>query len=86
MTIALQKSWINFNESFKKKIFSQKTICEFVNGQILAWGLKNGAPSGQTATYRKTKVIQSYLRIWGTYDPIELSPPEPKKGGYMSVA
>ena len=30
---------------------------------------KNGPPSGQTATYRKTKDIQSYLRIWGTYDP-----------------
>ena len=47
----------------KKMIFGQKTIFEFVNGQILAWGLKNGAPSGQTATYRKTEVIQSYLRI-----------------------
>ena len=37
-------------------------------------------------TYRKTEGIQSCLRIWGSYDPIELSPPEPKKGGYMSVA
>ena len=41
--------------------------------------LRNSPPSGQTATYRKTKGIQSYLRIWGTYDPIESSPPDPKK-------
>merc|ERR1712173_86116 len=25
--------------------------------------------------------IQSYLRIWGTYDPIESGPSEPKKWG-----
>ena len=44
-------------------------------------GPKNGPPSGQTATYRKTKVIQSYLRIWGTYDPIESGSSDPKKWG-----
>ncbi len=64
MTIAFHKTSINFNESFNKKKISVKK--PFVNGQILARGLKNGAPSGQTATYRKTEVIQSYLRIWGT--------------------
>ena len=32
-------------------------------------------------TYRKTEGIQSYLRIWGTYDPIESDPSEPKKWG-----
>ena len=32
-------------------------------------------------TYRKTKGIQSYPRIWGCYDPIESSPSETKKGG-----
>merc|ERR1712020_403418 len=42
---------------------------------------KNGPPSGQTATYRKTKGIQSYLRIWGCYDPIESGPSETKKVG-----
>ena len=42
---------------------------------------KNDPPSGQTATYRKTEVIQSYLRIWGTYDPIESGPSDPKKWG-----
>ena len=26
----------------------------------------------KTTTYRKTEGIQSYLRIWGTYDPIAL--------------
>ena len=51
------------------------------NGQIPARRLKNGPPSGQTATYRKTEVIQSYLRIWGTYDPIESGPSDPKKWG-----
>ena len=35
----------------------------------------------QTAIYRKTKVIQSYLRIWGTYDPIESGSSDPKKWG-----
>ena len=33
------------------------------------------------AIYRKTKVIQSYLRMWGTYDPIESEPSDPKKLG-----
>ena len=32
------------------------------------------------ATYRKTKGIQSYLRLWGTYDPIESGPSEQKNG------
>ena len=45
-------------------------------------GLRNSPPSGQTATYRKTEVIQRYLRIWGTYDPIESGPSEPKKRGF----
>ena len=31
------------------------------------------------ATFRKTEGIQSYLRIWGTYDPTELDPSDPKK-------
>ena len=43
---------------------------------------ENGPPSGQTATSQKYKVIQRYLRIWGTYDPIELGPSEPKKWGF----
>ena len=42
---------------------------------------KNGPPSGRTATYRKTEVIQSYLRMWGTDDPIESGPSGPKKWG-----
>ena len=33
----------------------------------------------KTAIYRKSEVIQSYLRIWGNYDPIESGPSEPKK-------
>ena len=54
------------------------------NGQIPARRPKNGPPSGQTATYRKTKVIQSCLRIWGTYDPIESGPYDPKKWGFRA--
>ena len=42
------------------------------------WGQKTAR---QTATYRKTEGIQSYLRIWRRYDPIELGPSEPNKGG-----
>ena len=49
-------------------------------------GPENSPPSSQMGTYRKTKGIQSCLRIWGSYDPIELSQPEPKKWGYMGVA
>ena len=45
-------------------------------------GPRNGLPSGQTTTNQKTKDIQSYLRIWGTYDPIELGLSEPKKWGF----
>merc|ERR1711873_177533 len=52
------------------------------NGQNPARRPKNSPPSSQTATYQKTEVIQSYLRIWGTYDPIELGPSEPKKWGF----
>ena len=33
----------------------------------------------KTAIYRKSEVIQSYIRIWGNYDLIESSPSEPKK-------
>merc|ERR1739844_677719 len=40
------------------------------------------SPNGQTATYRKTEGIQSYLRIWGTYDPIESGSSDPKKWGF----
>ena len=36
-------------------------------------------------TYQKTKVIQSYLRIWGSCDPIEsdTSEPNPTHGCYV---
>ena len=44
-------------------------------------GPENGPLSGQTAIYGKTEVVQSYLRIWGTYDPIESGPSKPKKIG-----
>ena len=45
---------------------------------------ENNPPSDQTATYRETEVIQSYLRTWGTYDPIESGPSDLKKWGLYS--
>ena len=51
------------------------------NGQTPEWRPENGPLSGQMATCQKTKVIQSYLRIWGTYDPIGLDPYDPQKRG-----
>ena len=45
---------------------------------------ENNPPSDQTATYRETKVIQSYLRTWGTYGPIESGPSDLKKWGLCS--
>ena len=41
----------------------------------------NDPPSGQMIIYRKTECIQSYLRIWGRYDPIESGPSDTKKWG-----
>ena len=47
------------------------------------FGPKKGhfGPGGQMATYRKTEGIKSYLRIWGTNDPIESEPSHPEKWG-----
>ena len=75
----------------KLECFSTKVPKKWISGHFFIFGLvnshfgllgpKNGAPSDQTATFRKTEVIQSYLRIWGTYDPIESGPSDPKKWG-----
>ena len=51
------------------------------NGNFRQLGPYNGLPNSRMGTYRKTKGIQSYLRIWGCYDPIESGPSETKKGG-----
>ena len=61
----------------KKMIFGQKT-------HFFPWWLwpimaNNDPPSGQMIIYRKTECIQSYLRIWGRYDPIESGLSDPKK-------
>ena len=53
-------------------------------GQNPARKPENNPPSNQTATYRETEVIQSYLRTWGTYDPIESGPSDLKKWGLYS--
>ena len=49
-------------------------------------GPENGLLNGRTDIYRKTEGIQSYLRIWGRYDPIEPGLFEAKKVGYMGLA
>ena len=54
---------------------------DLVNGDFGHWGPQNDQPSGQMTIYWKTEVIQSYLRIWGRYTPIESGPSEPKKWG-----
>ena len=58
------------------------TICIFghktVNFRQL--GPYNSLPDRRMGTYLKPKGIQSYLRIWGSYDPIGSNPSETKKG------
>ena len=70
----------------KKRFRAKNSIFGPQKGHFGQSGPRNGPPGGQTATYRKTEGIQSYLRIWGTYDPIELGPSEPKKWGFIGVA
>ena len=43
-------------------------------------------PAFRAGIYRKTEGIQSYLGIWGRYDPIEPGLSEAKKVGYMGIA
>ena len=66
----------------KKMILVRKQHFWAQKGHFGQSGPRNGPPSGQTATYRITEGIQSYLRIWGTYDPIESGPSDPKKWGF----
>ena len=64
----------------------EKTDFRAKKGQFGQSGPKNGPPSSRTGTYRKTEGIQSYLRMWGRYDPIESSLSEAKKVGFKGVA
>ena len=61
-------------------IFSQK---KGLFGQLVP---ENGLPSGRMGIYLKTEGNQSYLGIWGRYDPIEPGLSEAKKVGYMGIA
>ena len=73
---------IYFEADHKKNGFGPKnSIFGPQKGHFGQSGPRNGPPSGQTATYRKAEGIQSYLKIWGCYDPIESGPSETKKGG-----
>ena len=73
---------IYFEVDHKKTGFGPKnSIFGPQKGHFGQLGPQNGLPSGQTTTYQKTKVIQSYLRIWWTYDLIESELSDPKKGG-----
>ena len=51
---------------FQKGFGAKNCIFGAINYHFGQFRPENGPPSGRTATYRKTKVIQSYLRIWGT--------------------
>ena len=69
-------------EDLHKKLFwAENSTFGPKKGHFGQSGLRNDPPSGQTATYQKTEGIQSYLRIWGTYDPIESGPSDPEKSG-----
>ena len=59
-------------------------ICIFgpKKGHFRQLGPYNGLPSSQTATFRKTEGIQSYLRICGCYDFIKSGSSEPKQKGF----
>merc|ERR1711923_593970 len=78
LTIVFHRNGFNLNVGLKKNIF------DLVNGDFGHWGPQNDQPSGQMTIYRKTEVIQSYLRIWGRYTPIESGPSEPKNGGFIT--
>ena len=74
---------IYFEADHKKLVSSQKSsIFGPQKGHFVQSGPRNGPPSGQTATYQKTKGIQSSLRIWRSCHPIESGPSEPKKWGF----
>ena len=78
---------IYFEVDHKKTGFGPKnSIFGPQKGHFGQLGPQNGPPSDQTGTYRKAEGIQSYLRTWGSYDPIESSSSEAKKKGYMGVA
>ena len=44
-------------------------------------GPYSSLPNCRMGTFRKTKGIQIYFRIWGCYDPIGSALPEPKRAG-----
>ena len=74
---------IYFEADHKKLVSSQKSsIFGPQKGHFVQSGPRNGPPNGQTATYQKTKGIQSSLRIWRSCHPIESGPSEPKKWGF----
>ena len=76
-----------WNQQFRyapQKKESQPKNCIF-GPQKCHFGLsepKKGLPSGRTATYRRSEGFQSYLRIWGWYNPIKLTISETKKWGW----
>ena len=71
-----QKIW---RMSPKKWISSTKTALLGPKRTIL-WN--RGHETARRAAKRPHTGIQSYLRIWGTYDPIESGLSKPRKGGF----
>ena len=50
-----------------KKPYVQKASFGPKKGHVGKMVPKNGSQSSQTGTYRKTEIIQSYLRTWGSH-------------------
>ena len=69
-----------------RPLVSKNTIFSPKKGHFGQSGPENGPPSSPTGTYKKTEGIQSYLRTWGRYDPIELGLTEAKRMSYVGVA
>ena len=74
----IQRQQINLIKMIKKFLAKKPTFGP-KKGHFGQSGPRNGTPSGQTAIYRKTEVIQCYLRICGCYDLIKSGSSEPKK-------
>ena len=71
-------SWTKIRHTFSSDVGIAKY------GQHLAQRPKNSPLNDEMIIYRKTEVIQSYPRIWGSYDPFESDPSEPKKWGFVT--
>ena len=82
----LWKEWFTTVDHKKIGVGPKNSIFGPQKGHFGQSGPRNGPPGGQTATYRKTEGIQSYLRICGCYDLIKSGLSEPKKKGFYGCS